>query len=405
MKRIVEKYLSLFTDENPLEIFSEDDLNFIYDCISLQEERRTNVRDQWGNWDFQYTEKNFSEPYCDLFVLERLQQKGFRKKNIWPHGKPFALCVTHDVDLFTDISPKSVIRHYMKKPAPGLRNKIEKPFVASKNIALSCIRSLMSKRDILWNYEIWSDIESKYNFKSTFFAFVRPRDNKEIHEFDCLYRFSDPIVFRGKKSTVAGFFISIHNSGWEIGLHGSYLSYDSEKILLKQKRSLQEVIQDDVISVRQHYLRYDISKTPLVHNSVGLKIDSTVGFNRNIGFRAGTCMPFFCEDNSGHILDVLEFPQIIMDISLFSSSALELDADKAIMRSIKLMDHVEKVGGCLIINFHPNYLYEKKYMVVFETILQEAKKRNAFNATLKETKAVVEKTGYKVGSGKSNEVH
>lgn len=389
MKEIVKKYLSLFTNENLLNIFSESDLLYIYQCLSLGEERNSTIRDQWGNWDFQYTENNFSEPYCDLFVIKKLNQKGLRKKNIWPENKSFALAITHDVDLLTGNSTKSLIRYYQKQIKTDFKSLIKMPLIASKDIVMSYFRYLLKDKDPLWDFEIWTDLESKYNFKSTFFAFIRPELKNEIHDFDCLYKLNDPVIFQKKKISVANFFKFLYNSGWEVGLHGSFLSYDSEKIFRKQKLALQEIIQSEVFSTRQHFLHYDIKKTPLVHHQAGIKVDSTIGFNRNIGFRAGTCMPYFSQDNEGNMLDVLEFPQIIMDVSLFSTSALELNAEKAIERSLKLMDKVEKVGGCLTINFHPNYLYKKDRMLVFETILQEAKSRNAYNATLKELYKIV----------------
>lgn len=71
----------------------------------------------------------------------------------------------------------------------------------------------------------------------------------------------------------------IDRRGWEIGLHPSWYSFDDSDELKKQKQALGNALGSEIVSVRQDYLHYDISVTPVVHAAAGFKYDSTLGFN------------------------------------------------------------------------------------------------------------------------------
>ncbi len=131
------------------------------------------------------------------------------------------------------------------------------------------------------------------------------------------------------------------------------------------------------------------SRTPLVHASNGILVDSTMGFNRSIGFRAGSCMPYKIGSNQG--LSLLEVPMLIMDGALFTTNAMELNEELAIYKSLQIMDYCEKIGGVLTINFHPNYIVFEKWWNVFKAIVNEAKNRNAYNASLQDIYDIVSK--------------
>ncbi len=51
---------------------------------------------------------------------------------------------------------------------------------------------------------------------------------------------------------------------------------------------------------------------------------------------------------------------------------------------MQLMDEVESVGGCLTLNWHPEYLNCSTHWEVYGTVLQEAKRRNAWGCSVRE---------------------
>jgi len=100
----------------------------------------------------------------------------------------------------------------------------------------------------------------------------------------------------------------------EIGLHPTWYSYNDVDELKRQKEALEKALDHEIVSVRQHYLHYDIRVTPAVHAAAGFKYDSTLGFNDNIGFRFGTCYPWHLYDlKAEKELPIMEIPLIIQD--------------------------------------------------------------------------------------------
>jgi len=88
--------------------------------LSRAPELETKARDQWGNWEFPFGESNLRgelyRPWLDLPVIERrhalaAERSGLRAEPPWPEDRPFALCLTHDVDLVSlDPPPRDSLR-------------------------------------------------------------------------------------------------------------------------------------------------------------------------------------------------------------------------------------------------------------------------------------------------------
>ncbi|MFQ3325630.1 MAG: peptidoglycan/xylan/chitin deacetylase (PgdA/CDA1 family) [Salibacteraceae bacterium] len=345
-------------------------------CHSHEIERSVNWRDQWGNWEASFGDLPYDFPFLDNL---RLLQEG-KKRSVWPNDAPFAICLTHDIDSITSSNhPKIALNNLSKKKylKSGLSKLMLQYSILKQQIKKTVV---MEKTDPFWQFEKWIEVEQKHGFKSTFFSFMRP-SNEALSEFDCDYFPDDITRFRGIKMTGIDLIKEIDKTGCEIGLHGSYNSFNSINILKSQKDRLEQIVGKEVVSSRQHYLHYDINSTPNVHKEVGLKIDSTLGFNKSIGFRAGTCFPYQILNEKYEATGVWEIPQIIMDLSLFSNNGLELNLDLAIERCIRKMDQVEKVGGCLTLNFHPEHIALPHYFALYSKILEEAKHRNAFNGS------------------------
>ncbi|HTR81874.1 MAG TPA: polysaccharide deacetylase family protein [Bacteroidota bacterium] len=245
--------------------------------------------------------------------------------------------------------------------------------------ALQPVR-LAGKDDPLWKFEKWLELESLFGFHSTFFFFPAP--GPFVHEWDCSYRLSDMVKYGRKKMSVAKMMNEIDLAGWEIGLHGSYHSALNQDLLSIEKREVEDAIGKRIVSTRQHYLHYDVRQTPKNQEQAGFACDSSQGFNRSIGFRAATSFPYVCWNHKeGRPLSILEIPQHIMDGGLFTENALEYNTDLAIQHSIRLMDEVESVGGCLTLSWHPHNIVHEKWWDVYKTILEEAHHRDAWGSS------------------------
>lgn len=385
MNEVVKRYLSLFVnDHDSLNAFSQKDIEFIEFCLLHKEERNNTIRDQWGNWDFPYTNSSFSKPFLDEFVIQILKKNQIKQKSIWPKNKKFGLSISHDVDFVSLSGKHSAFRRFSKEPF-STKSLLKLLYHFGKqNINL-----FTKNNDPLWCYEKWIEELKKYNYLSTFFYFSRP-EGRCLHVHDCDYLFSDIVKYDGKRMSVAEMMIAMEKNGFEIGLHGSYHTCNNSTLLSDQKVKLEKILNRPVTSTRQHWLHFDIHMTPEIQRDAGVKVDSTLGFNRNIGFRAGTCFPYYLTDRKLNKIDLLEIPMNIMDGALFTANALELNEEYAIKKSLQIMDMVERVGGCLTINFHPNYLIYPMWWNTFKAILKEAHSRGAHCVKMNEFESIVD---------------
>jgi hypothetical protein len=132
-------------------------------------------------------------------------------------------------------------------------------------------------------------------------------------------------------------------------------------------------------------LHYDVLTTPEIQYQADLKVDSTIGFNRNIGFRAGASFPFWVWDHHGQkSLPILQIPLHIMDVSLFRQDTLDYDKLTAMDACIYMLDHVANIGGCLTLNWHTNLLHIPEMRSIYETLLAEAAKRGAWGCRMRD---------------------
>ena len=143
-------------------------------------------------------------------------------------------------------------------------------------------------------------------------------------------------------------------AGFDVGLHGSSASATDATLLSAQRAVLEDAVGAEVRTTRQHWLHWDVRLTPAAQAAAGFTADSTLGFNRNIGFRAGTSFPFFLSTpDLFRAVDVLEIPLVAEESALFAANALELDESLAREVVQTLVDRVATVGGVFTTLIHP----------------------------------------------------
>jgi peptidoglycan/xylan/chitin deacetylase (PgdA/CDA1 family) len=364
---------------------TEETIASIFHELSRTEETVNPARDWRGNWDWQYgaaQRKGLTYvPYLDQLVQAAVPQHKSRSSDppLWPNNKRFALILTHDVDSVSDLRMSLRGLRQLAKCVGSKPDGVHRKLLSFGSMSARFIAQLFRtrQRDPLWHYEDWLKLEQQYGFKSTFYFFASPI--KTPAPWDCIYQFSDVVRFDGKRMTVREMMRNIQEAGWEIGLHGSYHSAMDGETLKSEKVLIEDALGSAVSSIRQHYLHYDIRVTPRLHAQAGFRIDSTQGFNRSVGFRAGTSFPYWCWDHvDEQPLQVLEIPQHVQDLGLFSAGALEYDEETAVRHVLQLMTKVEEVGGCLTLSWHPEHCNRVQYWKTYERVLAEAAARGAW---------------------------
>lgn len=81
-----------------------------------------------------------------------------------------------------------------------------------------------------------------------------------------------------------------------VSLSASYSSFDNKQVLKKEKKDLQDVLNRPVNLSRIRYNRTDIPSTYRDLVETEFTDDYTMGYTHEIGFRAGTCSPFYFYD-------------------------------------------------------------------------------------------------------------
>jgi len=155
----------------------------------------------------------------------------------------------------------------------------------------------------------------------------------------------------------------IHSSGHEIGLHGSYNSFnDREKIIseanvLRKTKYIAGVSQVE-IGGRQHYLRWETPETARNLEAAGVVYDASLGYADRPGFRCGTCHEFRMFDPiKGEMLSIRQRPLVLMESSVISSIYMGLGyTDESISYMSELKQRCYKVGGNFSLLWHNSHL-------------------------------------------------
>lgn len=369
---------------------------YIFYELSREEELTVRTRDTWGNWDWSFGESHrrgeLYIPHVDFQLQSWLSSVipgkwAARSRARWPEGKRFALCLSHDVDCVSRWAVSvydfvECLQRISRAPRDRVAIAARALRLAAKG-TLNLFRIWKNQPDDYWDCYRWLALENSYGFKSTFFFFAGQLPIP--HKYDTCYDHRSKIVFKGENVTVSKMMQEIYNSGWEVGLHGSYQSAVSADALREEKEQVERSLGHPIMSIRNHFLHYDSMKTPRIQAEAGFKVDSTQGYNRSIGFRAGTCFPYYCWDHKAHEpIAILEVAQNIMDGALFLPNSLDYDCNLAVRHVLELMNVVSDVGGCLTLNWHSNYLNNSDYWDSYVTILSEAKKLNAWGCSAKD---------------------
>ena len=318
-------------------------------------------------------------------VVDEHYLKNGGQKPVWPDGKPFAVCLTHDVDAMSLYSLKQSLRarRLQMLMAGKALNKAKSLLGVGIDVARAAKDGF--KKDPLHSYDLWLQAEKEIGAQSTFFFWPGLSTVTKRHHTDCAYELSDPVMFDNQRCTVAEMIKEIDHRGWEIGLHTSWYSFDDGDKMKREKGPIEKALGHEIVSVRQHCLHYDIRITPRVHADAGFKYDSTLGFNDNVGFRFGTCYPWFLYDlKAEEQLPVMEIPLILQDGAMLNlNKGLRLDEYAAFNYVVQIAEAVEKVGGVLTLLWHTNHIIDQAWWNLYVRILKYLKHKDVWFASVR----------------------
>jgi hypothetical protein len=340
-------------------------LRAIVHIAAREEERQDRRRDQWECYSGTFT------ALARLGVLQRAivdrlarrlahrldqaaAQRNAQLERVprWPNRATWAAVLTHDVD---------DVQLFSLPAAWRLLKQARTPRSYAFRGGLTAVgRSLanLGRPDPYASFDRWVAAEAQHGFRSTFF--FHPFHPSQRHEFDPLYGPRDPVPFGGRRGTVVDLMRGLREQGWEVGLHGSYLSHRDAAELARQRDQIASASGAPVPGIRQHFLRFAIDDTWRAQEQAGFEYDATCGYNEAVGFRAGLAVPWRPWDaGREQTRRLLELPLAVMDGALFRS--LHLPLPQAITTVRDHLDEVRAVGGLSVLLWHPNAADERRF--------------------------------------------
>lgn len=262
--------------------------------------------------------------------------------------------LSHDVDVPVKYNFIGVLVELKRASILFLKLNFKKSF----KLFFDIIFSILTNKNPYWQFEKIMELEKSYGYRSTFFFCVKRR-----HKLDPYYNIKDKKIIRMIKR--------LDGEGFEIGLHGSYLSYQNLSYLKEEKRILEKILGKEVIGIRQHFMNFNES-TPGIQSEAGFKYDSSYGYTDRLGYKNERFNPFYFGD-------LLEIPLVVMDGNI---GKMGLNGEEAWSETKSLIDFARKNNYLITFDWHERFLSNEEFPMF-------AKLYKKILAYLKETGAEV----------------
>lgn len=254
-------------------------------------------------------------------VNEYLEYLWVCMKQLWPNlkrkQKSFVSSPTHDVDRPFRYRYKSLYKILLNVAGDIVLRRQPKKGV-SKTLQWLAIKHGALNKDPFYTFEKLMNLSENHGLQSTFYFMT----NKGSSSYDGVYCIHDKVI--------VDLLTKINSRGHQIGLHGTYNSFNNYMMLENEKQALVSTCEAKGINLikvrsRQHYLRWKTPETFSLLNEAGIHSDSTMGFADYAGFRCGTCYNYPVYDvRARSKLDLHEYPLIMMECSILDECYMGL---------------------------------------------------------------------------------
>lgn len=220
---------------------------------------------------------------------------------------------------------------------------------------------LGNRRDMYDTYDFLFDLQNKYNFKSIYFFLFGD------------YGKYDRNVFSGNKEFRA--LIKSIADDADVGIHPSYSSNKNVQELETEIKRLGKVIKRDISKSRNHFLKLSFPTTYQRLLDHDITDDYTMGYANEVGFRAGTSVPFlFYNIDIEQETKLRIHPFQVMDATLLFY--LNLSPTEGIALTQKIIDEVKAVRGTFVSLWHNETVSDtlkwKDWKIVYEKMVEAA---------------------------------
>lgn len=141
----------------------------------------------------------------------------------------------------------------------------------------------------------------------------------------------------------------MHEEGWTVGLHPSFLSWNRLEMLKAEKETLENALDAEVSTCRQHWMMFSWADTWKCQQDAGFVLDSSLGFNDRSGFRNSAALKFK-PWRDGQAMDFEVLPIALMDSQFYDYAPMD---DEERYRKMKgWIDEIKSVHGQATVIWH-----------------------------------------------------
>lgn len=362
------------TSASPLWELTEDGGNFSFDVLSLAwwmlarvEEVNHTDMDQHGRFpataSHAFRHNYLERPIVDEWfqILRQLA------KRVWPNlelaTQQASIRVSHDVDSpsrYAFGGPAALLRSV---GGDLLRRHQVSSLVRGPQLWLGS-RKRLQPEDPSNTFDWLMDRSDEHGLTSAFYFICGRTDVAK----DAAYVPEDPRIRTLMRH--------IHARGHEIGLHPSYGTYRSPKLIAGEAARLRRICEEEGIRQsiwggRMHFLRWETPTTMHGWEKAGMSYDSTLSYADRPGFRCGTCHEYPAFDPvAGEQLQLRIRPLIAMECTVMAPRYLGLgDGEAALDKFVQLKRTCYAVGGCFTTLWHNTYLEVTRHRDLYTALL------------------------------------
>jgi hypothetical protein len=221
------------------------------------------------------------------------------------------------------------------------------------------------RQDEYDNYDYLDQIHKKYGFEPVYFILYS--------------KYSQYDKNLSQKNLAFKRLIQRISANYEVGMHPSYCSNHSIKILIDEKKLLEKNVKHQITKSRQHFLKFKLPYTFENLIKLDIKTDFSMGYSSLPGFRASVCSPFkFFNLITNRETELSIVPFAVMDVCFKHN--MQIKPEEALKKIKKIITSVKKVNGLFVSLWHNETLNstngQMSWREVFEQMLHDAKNGN-----------------------------
>jgi len=326
--------------------------------LSRYEEYLPHIKDRFQRFpakeSIAYRNGFLKTPIIEYWLLDLVSAIQVKFPEFKPVSREFNFVNTIDVDNAYCYLEKGIVRAV----AASLRSLVNLDFEG----LTQRIKVLIGKeKDPYDTFEYLLDLQSKYEFKSIYFFLLADygHNDKNI-----------PVTSKKFQALIKSMADYV-----QVGIHPSWASSKDSSKLPKEIKRLEIITSREITRSRQHFLKLDLPTTYRRLIDLGIREDYTMGYASQVGFRAGTSLPFYFYDLDMETqTQLLIHPFAVMDGTL--NEYMELPVDDAQYLVKELMDRVKKVNGTFISLWHNETVSDNRHWQdwkqVYEFTIEQA---------------------------------